>query len=346
MTDKQKIAVVLFNLGGPDSPKAIKPFLFNLFYDKAIIDVPQPIRWFLAKYIAGKRAPVAEKIYAYLGGKSPLLDQTQAQAADLESLLTNDFNVQCFVAMRYWHPQSSETVDKVRAFDPDQIVLLPLYPQYSATTTGSSFADWDQTAFNRGLIKPTRRVCCYPTEPGFIQALVKSIESRLAEINPGQPVRLLFSAHGLPKKNIVGGDPYQMHVEQTCKAVVDALGGEGLDWSICYQSRVGKLEWIGPSTDEEVERAGKDGKAIVLAPIAFVSEHSETLVELDIEYRELAQRCSVPQYLRVPTVGTASSFIRGLADMVAVCLESQASKINYGERCPKGCTKCARSNSY
>jgi len=343
---KEKVAIILLNLGGPDSPKAIRPFLFNLFNDKAIIDMPQPFRWFLAKYISFKREPIAKEIYGHLGGRSPLLEQTQAQGTALETALANDCDAKCFIAMRYWHPRADEIIEDVKAFGPDRIVLLPLYPQFSTTTAGSSLADWDTAAFNQALERPTKRVCCYADEPGFIEALATSIEGRLAEVNPGQAARLLFSAHGLPKKIVDAGDPYQNQVERTCEAVVDRLKIDGLDWAICYQSRVGKLEWIGPSTDQEIERAGKDGKAVVLAPVAFVSEHSETLVELDIEYRELAEQKGVVQYLRVPTVGVAQPFIDGLARLVKESLNNPKSTYNFGDRCSSGFGKCSRYSAY
>ena len=342
MLDREKIAIILFNLGGPDSPKAIRPFLFNLFNDKAIIDIPNPFRWFLAQYISFKRAPIAREMYAHIGGRSPLLEQTEAQGAALETALRDSHVARCFVAMRYWHPRASELIEDIKTFNPDRIVLLPLYPQYSTTTTASSVADWNTAAFNQALEKPTKRICCYPTEPGFISALVDLTKGRLAEVNENQSVRVLFSAHGLPKKIVDGGDPYQNHVERTCQAIVNGLNIDGLDWSICYQSRVGKLEWIGPSTDQEIERAGKDGKAVVVVPVAFVSEHSETLVELDLEYRELAERAGVKQYLRVPTVGTSPSFIDGLARLVRAGLASKFKLSNDGDPCPKECKKCAR----
>jgi len=314
MGTSEKIAIILFNLGGPDRPEAIRPFLFNLFNDKAIIGAPQPIRWLLAKSISGKRAPVAAEIYHHLGGKSPLLEQTESQARALEKALDDLGEVKAFICMRYWHPMSAEVVREVKAFDPDRIILLPLYPQFSTTTTGSSVIDWKKSAKKAGLDKPTHTVCCYPTNGGFIEAVAVAVERKLAEA--GENARILFTAHGLPKKVIEGGDPYQDHVERTVRAIVERLGRENLDWVTCYQSRVGPLEWIGPATEDEIVRAGQDGKAIVMTPVAFVSEHSETLVELDIEYAEEAKTAGVPQYLRVPTVTDAPPFIGGLADLV------------------------------
>jgi ferrochelatase len=304
----KKTAVIFFNLGGPDSSEAIQPFLFNLFNDKAIIGAPQPFRWLLAKFISSRRAPVAKKIYAQIGGKSPLLDFTQEQATALEASLGEGYKV--FIAMRYWHPFAYETVLQVKEYEPDEVILLPLYPQYSTTTSGSSIKDWQKV----GLNVSTRIICCYPQESGFITAMADLIGRALDEA--GEGTRLLFSAHGLPKKIIERGDPYQFQVEKSAAAVTKALNVPDLDWLVCYQSRVGPMEWIGPSTDEEIRQAGRDGKKVVLAPIAFVSEHSETLVELDIEYRHLAEQSGVPTYIRVPALGAHPSFISGLARLV------------------------------
>ncbi len=221
-----------------------------------------------------------------------------------------------FIAMRYWHPMADETAAAVAAWNPDRIVLLPLYPQWSMSTTGSSFQDWRRACRRIGLERPTSSVCCYPVEPGFVGALAGAIRKGLdAFTGIGRP-RVLFSAHGLPRRMIEKGDPYQWQCEQTAAAVAAAVGGSDLDWLNCYQSRVGPLEWIGPYTDAEIERAGRDGVPVVMVPIAFVSEHSETLVELDIEYRALAAQCGVPAYLRIATVGVTPTFIDGLARLV------------------------------
>jgi len=311
-----KVAIVLFNLGGPDSPEAVRPFLRNLFNDAAIIGAPTPVRWLLAHWISFRRAPIARKIYAHLGGKSPLLELTEQQARALENQFQGDDDVRAFIAMRYWHPMSDETVKKVKEFAPDRIVLLPLYPQFSTTTTGSSLADWRRAAQQAGLNVPTAAICCYPDEPGFINAVAGYMAGSLAEASQTGKPRVLFSAHGLPKKIIDGGDPYAQHVEMTAAAIVEQLAIVDLDWSVCYQSRVGPLEWIGPATEDEIARAAKDKVPVVVVPIAFVSEHSETLVELDIEYRELAESLGVPAYHRVATVCIQENFIGGLKKMV------------------------------
>lgn len=346
-TVSERLAVVLFNLGGPDSLAAVEPFLFNLFNDPAIIGAPQPVRYLLAKVISKRRGPVAREIYGHIGGRSPLLEQTLEQGKALEAKLqgTAAPQVRVFVSMRYWHPLSAETAAAVAQFDPDRIVLLPLYPQFSTTTTGSSLKDWERTARREGLKVPCQAVCCYPVEPGLIGAQVRLIEAALETARKAGQPRILFSAHGLPKKVIAGGDPYQRQVEMTVDAVVRELRSllGPIDHAICYQSRVGPLEWIGPATEDELARAADDGVPAVVVPIAFVSEHSETLVELDIEYREKAKELGVPAYVRVATVGTSDEFVGGLADLVmgAVSEEHGSKRPWGGERiCPQECIGC------
>jgi ferrochelatase len=310
-----KLAVVLMNLGGPDSAAAVEPFLFNLFSDASIIALPNPLRWLIAKLISRQRAPIAQQIYAKIGNASPLLPNTEAQARALEAPLGGETRV--FIAMRYWRPFASEAAQAVKAWQPDEIVLLPLYPQFSSTTTASSLRDWHRAATAVKLAVPTRAICCAPDEPGFIAALADNIRAALAAwpSMPGPP-RLLLSAHGLPKRTVARGDPYQSQIEMTAAAVRAALNDPSLDSVVCYQSRVGPLEWLGPATDAEIRRAGAEKRGLIVAPIAFVSEHSETLVELDMEYRHLADQNGVPRYVRVPTVSTAPSYIAGLARLV------------------------------
>ncbi len=336
-----KLALVLFNLGGPDSPEAVEPFLRNLFSDPAIITLPGILRWPLARLIARRRAPVAGKIYAHIGGRSPIFEETRKQADALEQVLSKDgVEAKAFVAMRYWHPFSDGAARAVKAFRPDRIVLLPLYPQYSTTTTASSLKDWARAAKRAGLNRPTARVCCYPWEPGFVAAAAAQIRTAMADPKPGLSYRLLLSAHGLPKRIVQKGDPYQWQVEQSAAAIAKALDMPDMEAVVCYQSRVGPLEWIGPSTDAEIARAGRDGKGVIVAPIAFVSEHSETLVELDIEYRKLAAASGVPDYRRAATVGTHPDFIKGLAGLVRRALDGEIVTCGDGRLCPgplKGC---------
>lgn len=344
-----KTAVVLFNLGGPDSPAAVEPFLFNLFNDPAIIRLPFPLRWLLAKLISRRRAPVAQEIYREMGGASPLLPNTQAQAEALAAALQaeSDGAVKVFIAMRYWHPRAAATAREVAAFAPDQVVLLPLYPQYSTTTSASSLKEWHRAAKSAGLTAPARVLCCYPQEEGFIDTVADSLRQALRNLDHERTPRVLFSAHGLPKKIVDQGDPYQWQVEQSAAAVVRRLGEVNLDWQICYQSRVGPLEWIGPATESEIEKAAGEGRPIVVVPIAFVSEHSETLVELDIEYRQLAETHGAPAYVRVATVGAEATFIDGLARLVrqALAADRQICSHAGGRYCPAAWSGCPQTDA-
>ncbi len=338
-----RTALVLFNLGGPDRLESVEPFLFNLFNDAAIIALPAPLRYLLAWLIARRRGPVAREIYAKMGGGSPLLPNTEAQARALEAALAGEGELRCFIAMRYWHPMSEETARAVKQFAPDHVLLLPLYPQFSTTTTGSSWQAWREAAARVGLQAPTRLVCCYPGEPGFIEALVDKAKEGLARVPSGMKTRLLFSAHGLPERIVARGDPYSWQVGQSCAAAIARLGVSGLDWKLCYQSRVGPLAWIGPPTDASIEEAGREGLALVVVPVAFVSEHSETLVELDMDYGALAARAGVPAYIRVPTVSVAAPFIAGLARIArnALAQGPGVGSSEGGRICPAACGRCA-----
>lgn len=339
-------AVVLFNLGGPDSPEAVLPFLRNLFSDPAIVAAPGPVRWCLARLIASRRAAAARDIYRRIGGASPLPAETRKQADALETRLRDIGPVRCFVAMRYWRPFVEDAARRVAAFDPDRVVLLPLYPQFSTTTTASSMAAWRRGAAAAGLRAPVSAVCCYPVDLGFTAAHAAAIDEAAAAAPAGAPRRLLFSAHGLPKRIVARGDPYREQVERTAAAVAARLRDPDVDWRVCYQSRVGPLEWIGPSTDDEIRRAGAARLGVVVAPVSFVSEHSETLVELDMEYRALAERCGVPFFVRVPALGVRAGFIDALAGLVRAALRSPGGIVaGEGGSCPEDCRACPRRSA-
>ncbi|MEA2753954.1 MAG: protoporphyrin/coproporphyrin ferrochelatase [Aliidongia sp.] len=337
-----KTAIVLFNLGGPDGQSAVRPFLFNLFFDPAIIGLPRPLRWLIARWISSRRAPIAREIYGQIGGGSPLLANTEAQAEALERALGPGFK--CFITMRYWHPRADAQARAVAAWQPDRVILVPLYPQFSATTTASSLREWRAAAGRAGLRAPETTLCCYPDEPGFVAAIAGRVRDGMARLpQSSTPPRLLFSAHGLPQKVVDAGDPYQWQVERSVAAVVAALGIPGLDTVLCYQSRVGPLKWLQPSTEAEIERAGADGVPLVVVPIAFVSEHSETLVELDIEYRHVAEQHGVPAYIRVPTVDILPQFINGLAGEIRRTLDRGETLCSArgGRLCPMEARLCA-----
>jgi len=337
-----KKAIILFNLGGPDKLENVEPFLFNLFNDPAILNLPSFFRYPLAKLISNRRAPVAKKIYAELGGSSPILKLTKEQSTALESKLNLKQKVdeyKCFVVMRCWHPRANEVIKEVKSYQPDEIVLMPLYPQYSAATSGSSIKEWDDVCKKNNYKIKTSTICCYPTDKNFIKAHIKEITKKVKDL---KNYKLIFSAHGLPEKNIKKGDPYQWQVEQSVKKIVEGFGNKNLDWVLSYQSRVGPLKWIGPSTDDVIVENSKIGKHIVLVPIAFVSEHSETLVELDIEYKKLAEDNGCKNYTRVPALGTNEDFINAMSELI---IKKEAHKFNEGlypptTRCPSNFEKC------
>lgn len=343
----RRVAVVLTNLGGPDGPEAVKPFLFNLFNDPAIIGLPGIVRTPLARLISSRREKSAQANYARMGGGSPLLPETLKQAAALSEALVDAApgdETEVFIAMRYWHPLTEDTAKAVAEFQPDHVVLLPLYPQFSTTTTASSLKAWREAYKGPGEV---HAVCCYPDAEGLVDAQARLIRETMDKAG-GQPVRVLFSAHGIPEKLVAAGDPYQAQVEATVAAVVARMGLS--DWAICYQSRVGPLKWLGPSTPEAVEQAGRDGVGAVVVPIAFVSEHIETLVELDHEYAELARQVGCSPYLRAPAVGVEPAFIAALAQAVEAALNtagvapqgaSKGGPCAHLKACPGGCSKAA-----
>jgi len=347
MSDKnKKTAVVLFNLGGPDKRESIKPFLFNFFMDKNIIRAPVFIRYFLAKLISIRRSKrEAGDSYGELGDKSPLLENSLEQTQALEKYLNaqGEGEFKTFICMRYWHPMASEVAAQVKDWNPEEIILLPLYPQFSTTTTRSSLQEWDKACAKANINIPTTTICCYPWEKGFIQAGADNVkvvyDIALKETN--KKPRVLFSAHGLPEKIVQDGDPYQWQCEQSAVHIAKATGIEGLDWQICYQSRVGPLKWIGPSTEEALKKAAVDKVPVVILPHAFTQEHVETLVEIEIEYRELAEHMGLHDFYRVPTVGTSPAFIKGLADQVLTHRGKLKTLSDTGvELCPSGFKEC------
>ena len=309
-----KKAVILFNLGGPDNLESVESFLFNLFYDPAIINLPKIFRYPLAKLISKRRAPIAKKIYEELGGSSPILKLTKEQSKALEKKLNGNKNkdiYKCFIVMRCWHPRAENVLKEVKLFNPEEVILMPLYPQFSASTSGSSIKEWEDVCKKNNYKIKTSTICCYPTDENFINAHIEEIKNKIGK---NENEKLIFSAHGLPEKNIKNGDPYQWQIEQTVAKVVKKMNIKNLDYILSYQSRVGPLKWKGPSTDEVIIENSKLGKSIVLVPVAFVSEHSETLVELDIEYKKLAIKNGCKNYSRVPALGVNKYFIRSLSE--------------------------------
>ena len=241
--------------------------------------------------------------------------------------------------MRCWHPRAENVINDVKFFDPDEVILLPLYPQYSAATSGSSIKEWKNICSKNNFVTKTSTICCYPTDNFFVKGHVDEI---LKKINNLDNYKLIFSAHGLPEKNIKKGDPYQWQVEKSVERIINELDIENLDWILSYQSRVGPLKWIGPSTEDVIIENSRLGKKIVLVPIAFVSEHSETLVELDIEYKELADKNGCTNYVRVPALGTNKNFISSLSSLVINKEKNKFSENLFPPkiRCPNKFIKC------
>jgi len=311
-----KKAVILFNLGGPDKLENVEPFLFNLFNDPAILNLPSLLRYPLAKVISNRRAPTAKKIYEELGGSSPILKLTEKQSSALEKKLNIDDQnneYKCFVVMRCWHPRAEVVIKDVINYNPNEIILMPLYPQYSAATSGSSIKEWNDICTKNSFKVKTSTICCYPTDENFVKAHKEEILKKIKNL---ENFKLIFSAHGLPEKNIKKGDPYQWQVEQSVNKIVESLNIKDLDWILSYQSRVGPLKWIGPSTEDIIVENSKLEKHIVLVPIAFVSEHSETLVELDIEYKELADKNGCKNYSRIKALGTNENYIKAMSNLI------------------------------
>lgn len=329
----QKRAIILLNFGGPDKLENVEPFLYNLFFDKLFKGYPNFIKAVMAKLIAKSRKKIATEIYKKIGNKSPILEETLKQKTKLEKL------VECkvFVAMRYWHPMSIEVAKEVKEYQPDEIILLPLYPQFSTSTTASSIKDIKEQLTKEQVNVPIKTIGCYPTEDLFIQSHAQLIKERYKKGH-----KILFSAHGLPEYLIKNGDPYQWQVEQSVEAIVKELAIKDIDYKITYQSKVGPLKWLGPDTEEEIRTAAKQGINLTIVPIAFVSEHSETLAELDLEYGEIAKEHKI-DYIRIPALGDDDLFIKAMAKMINdlahkpndYCSSSKGKRL-----CPDSFVKC------
>ena len=292
-----------------------------MFNDKAIINLPNPFRYLLAKLISFTRNGKATKIYEQLGGGSPILPLTYDQASALERALTTEGDYKVFTYMRYSYPGIDDVIAKVKAYNPEQIVLLPLYPQYSTTTSASSISQWHQEGEKHAIAAKTHSILSYEDNDDFAAAYADLlvIEYRRAAEHAKDKeaeVILLFSAHGIPLNRIEAGDPYQLHVEKSVVAIMQKANLPKLEYKICYQSKVGPLKWLEPSAEVMVEKYAIEKRVLIVLPVAFVSEHSETLVELDIQYRELALEKGAKGYFRVPAVGTHPKFIDCLKGLV------------------------------
>ena len=316
----RRTGVVLFQLGGPDSLEAIEPFLFNLFCDPDIIDFPfaRIGRKPLAKLISSTRARKVQHHYAAIGGCSPIRRFTEQQALALQRRLNESgMDARCFVAMRYWHPFTAEAIEQVRAAECDEVVLLPMYPQYSSTTTGSSLNEW-RRRFHDEL--PVYCVEPFYRHHLYLNALAEKIEETLARFpHPGRP-ELVFSAHSVPVSVIEGGDPYQRQIEETVEMLMQR-GGWSNRHRLCYQSKVGASKWLQPSLHKTLRTlAAEKVSEVCIVPISFVSDHVETLGEIDHEARHEAAALGIRQFEMMPGLNNSPKFISALADLVETAI--------------------------
>ena len=333
-----KVAVVMFQLGGPDSPEAVEPFLYNLFKDPDIIDFPGAFlgRKALAKIISTLRTKKVIHHYEEIGGKSPIGELTHRQASALEARLKSEgVNATVLVAMRYWHPMTDAAIRAIKAGSFEKIILLPLYPQFSQATTYSSMNEWNREAHKQRLNGiQTQLICCYPNHPHMVDAFVENINASLARFGntPREDIEILFSAHGVPVEFITNGDPYQLQVEETVRRIVER-GKWASSHLVCYQSRVGLQQWLGPSLLKAIEERTLSGrKHLLVAPISFVTEHIETLHEIDMEARAYAMHHGAEQFEMMPALNDHPKFIACLADLVQARLHSRFDPVSKCER--------------
>ena len=313
-----KLGVVLFQLGGPDSLESIEPFLYNLFSDPDIIDFPfaRVARQPLARLIASRRARHVAHHYAEIGGKSPLLEFTMRQASALETELRRDFDTRVAVAMRYWHPLTPEALGKLERHMPEEVVLLPLYPQYSKTTTGSSLNEWQRRFHTNGWRPRVHIVREFHEDPAYIDSVVEMVNRSLDGLAETSDIDFVFSAHSVPVAVIEAGDPYQRQIERTADLVWRRGGWSGRR-HVCYQSKVGASKWLQPSMHQTIKQLAAEGREHVLVvPISFVSDHIETLHEIDIETREQAHSLGIEDFRMAAGLNDAPSFISALAGLV------------------------------
>lgn len=318
------IGILLFNLGGPEKLEDVRPFLFNLFADPEIIKIPTIFRVPLAAFIAVTRAPKSRGYYKKIGGGSPLRRDTEAQGRALEqALATRGIEAKSYVGMRAWRPFIDDAVDAMARDGVDEILVLPLYPQFSVSTTGSSTKELYRILRKRGGMResPRRYVTKWHDHPGYIDAVARRIEEQLPHFPDPSNVHLLFTAHSIPVSYVERGDPYDRHTKETVRLVLERLG-RPLDHTLAYQSKVGPVKWLEPSTDSQIEELGRRGIEQVLAiPISFVSDHIETLYEIDILYRDLAKEAGIAHFRRTAALGLEPGFIETLADIVEARLK-------------------------
>lgn len=341
----QRIGVLLFNLGGPETLEEVRPFLFNIFADPDIIRLPwralqKPLAWM----ISTQRHKKSRSYYEQIGGGSPLRRITDEQARALEQALSaRGIEAQAYVGMRYWNPFIEEALEQIRRDEIDHLVVLPLYPQFSISTTGSSLNRMLAIAADTGQTLPaTSVICSYEADAKYIEAMAAAAAEELARFPNPDPsqTHILFSAHSVPVKYIEDGDPYLDHTKRTVELVMERLG-KHRPYSLSFQSKVGPVEWLSPATNDTIPRlAGEGVTQLMLVPVSFVSEHSETLYEMDILYRDVAANAGIAHYRRVPTMNCRPDFIQALAALVERALAEDASRA-VCIRCPQTTTSAA-----
>ncbi|MDZ4805206.1 MAG: ferrochelatase [Candidatus Eisenbacteria bacterium] len=320
-------AILLMTYGTPDGKSDVEQYLYNIFNDPDIIELPwyaAPFRSLLARKIARGRFEEVQHNYGRLpGGRSPLNELTAAQGEALVQALAGDGRFESFLGMRYWAPRTEEALARIVERGIRRILLLPMYPQYARATTGSSINDFRKAARRLGVADriEVRAICCFPDNGPMIEAMARDIRVAARDLSADEfrATPLIFSAHGLPQSVVDRGDPYQKHVERTVAAVVSCLGGHP-DVTLCYQSRVGKQEWLKPYAEDVLDALIKrKAPRVLLYPVAFVTEHSETLFELDMLYGDSLRAAGI-DYRRVPALGINPGFITGLADEVRLAM--------------------------
>ena len=323
MSDTKPTALILLNMGGPDSLEAVEPFLYNLFSDRELIQLPAGalLQKPFAKMISHFRAKHVVENYRIIGGKSPLLEWTQKQATGIAQRLEN---MQPFVVMRYWHPFADAVLSEIKQAGIDQAVVLSMYPHYTGATTGSSINDFKRSAARIFPELSYRLIEQWYDCPGYLDALAARIGTSLDGLSASEraEVQIVFSAHALPQKFIDRGDPYLKQVEATVKGVMQRVGD--VDWHLGFQSRSGPVQWMEPETTDVMDRLAAEGKkTLVIVPVSFVSDHIETLHEIDIEYREYAEAHGIVKYVRAPSLNDGEDFLQALADLVNDRMENQ-----------------------
>lgn len=319
MSENTKTALILLNMGGPDSLDTIEPFLYNLFCDRELIQLPAGalLQRPFARIISHFRSKKVRASYEYIGGASPLLGWTEKQAEGICARLGEDYRP--FVVMRYWTPRAAEVLEELKSQGIHQAIILSMYPHYTGATTGSSINDFKRHAARIYPELDFQLIEEWHDWPGYLDALANRVREGLENFHElmRDEVRILFSAHALPQKFIDRGDPYQEHVERTAWEVMQQVGD--YRWSIAYQSRSGPVRWMTPGTDDEIVRFGSEGeKALLMVPISFVSDHIETLEEIDLQYRLLAEQHGIPHFFRIPSLNDKPDFLDALARLVRV----------------------------